>query len=86
MAPYNDSLYDGTCLYRFTVGLSRRPDVGVCLMDIQLIIALLLGLIAFIYIGKQMIKQFTQTEKDPKCDNCPVPDGIQEIRKKEKGS
>ena len=55
-------------------------------MDIQLIIALLLGLIAFIYIGKQMIKQFTQTEKDPKCDNCPVPDGIQEIRKKEKGS
>ena len=55
-------------------------------MDIQLIIALLLGLIAFIYIGKQMIKQFTQTEKDPKCENCPIPDGIQEIGKKEKGS
>ena len=55
-------------------------------MDIQLIIALLLGLIAFIYIGKQMIKQFTQIEKDPKCDNCPVPDGIQEIGKKEKGN
>ena len=55
-------------------------------MDIQLIIALLLGLIAFIYIGKQMIKQFTQSEKDTKCDSCPVPDGIQEIGKKEKGS
>jgi len=47
-------------------------------MDIQLIIALLLSLIAFIYIGKQMIKQFTQTEKDPKCDNCPVPESRQE--------
>jgi len=48
-------------------------------MDIQLIIALLLGLIAFIYIGKQMIKQFTQTEKDPKCDNCPIPETRQEV-------
>ena len=55
-------------------------------MDIQLIIALLLGLIAFIYLGKQMIKQFIQTEIDPKCDNCSVPDGIQEIGKKENGS
>ena len=55
-------------------------------MDIQLIIALLLGIIAFIYIGKQMIKQFTQTEQDPKCDNCPVPDGIKGIGEKEKGS
>jgi len=55
-------------------------------MDIQLIIALFLSLIAFFYIGKQMIKQFTQTVKDPKCDNCPVPDGIQEIGKKEIGS
>jgi hypothetical protein len=56
------------------------------MMNIQLIIALLIGLAAFIYIGKQIIKQFTQTEKDPKCDNCPVPDGIREIGKKEKGS
>ena len=55
-------------------------------MDIQLIIALLLGLIAFIYIGKQMIKQFTQSEIDPKCDSCPVPDGIQKMGRKEKGS
>ena len=55
-------------------------------MDIQLIIALLLGLIAFIYIVKQMIKQFTQSEKDPKCDNCPIPDDIQKIGKKQKGS
>ena len=52
-------------------------------MDIQLIIALLLGLIAFIYTGKRMINQFNQTEKDPKCDNCPVSDGIQKIGKKE---
>jgi len=54
-------------------------------MDIQLIITLLLALIAFIYIGKQMIKQFTQTEKALKCDNCPIPDGIQKIGKRERG-
>ena len=47
-------------------------------MDIQLIIAILLGLIALVYVGRQMIKQFTQTEKDPKCDNCPVPESRQE--------
>ena len=47
-------------------------------MDIQLIIAILLGLIAFIYVGRQMIKQFTETEKGPKCDNCPVPESRQE--------
>ena len=46
-------------------------------MDIQLIIAMLLGLIALIYIGRQMIKQFTQTEKESKCDNCPVPESRQ---------
>jgi hypothetical protein len=47
-------------------------------MDIQLIIAILLGLIALVYVGRQMIKQFTQTEKDPKCDNCPLPESRQE--------
>ena len=47
-------------------------------MDIQLIIAILLGLIASIYVGRQMIKQFTETEKYPKCDNCPVPESRQE--------
>ena len=86
MASHHDSLYDGACLYWLTAGLSGWTDVRFYLMDIQLIIALLLGLIAFIYIGKQMIKQFTQTKKDPKCDNCPVPDGIQKIGKKVKGS
>ena len=51
-------------------------------MDIQLIIAMLLGLIALIYVGRQMIKQFTHTEKNPKCDNCPVPESRQEAENK----
>ena len=53
-------------------------------MDIQLTIAIFLGFIAFTYIVREMIKQFTQTEKDPKCDNCPIPDDIQEVGKQEK--
>ena len=47
-------------------------------MDFQLITALFLGFIALFYVGKKFIKQFTQTEKDPKCDNCPVPESRQE--------
>jgi len=55
-------------------------------MDIQLIISLLLGLIAFTYIGKKIIKQFTHTEKDPRCDNCLLPGGVQQIGKEEESS
>tara|TARA_B100001123_G_C14527007_1_gene716688 strand:+ start:259 stop:426 length:168 start_codon:yes stop_codon:yes gene_type:complete len=47
-------------------------------MDIQLIIAIVIALIAIIYIGKKMVHQFTKIEKDPKCDNCPVPENKQE--------
>ena len=47
-------------------------------MDIQPIIALFLGFIALIYLGKKIIKQFTQIEKDPKCDNCPVTESRKE--------
>ena len=55
-------------------------------MDIQFMIVLLFGLIALIYIGKQMIKQLTRIEQDPKCDNCPVPEGIQRIGNKKEDS
>ena len=41
---------------------------------LQTIIALIIGLIALIYVGNKVIQQFRKAETDPKCDNCPVPD------------
>ena len=43
-------------------------------MDMQLLIAILIGVIAFLYLGHRINKQFTQIEKDQKCEDCPVLD------------
>ena len=43
-------------------------------MDIQLIIAMSIGLAALFYIGLRFYKQLREVEKDPKCDDCPVID------------
>ena len=44
------------------------------MMDVQLFLAIIIGVLAFLYLFKMFKKQFTQIEKDPKCDNCPIPD------------
>jgi hypothetical protein len=41
---------------------------------IQNFIAIIIGMAALIYVVKKIMGQFTKTETDPKCDNCPVPD------------
>lgn len=41
---------------------------------IQTIIALIIGVVALLYVGKKFVNQFRKTETNPKCDNCPVPD------------
>ena len=43
-------------------------------MDMQFLIAILIGVIAILYVGHRIKKQFSHIEKDPKCDGCPVPD------------
>ncbi len=40
----------------------------------QTVIAIISGIVAFIYVLRIFIKQFSQSEKDPKCENCPIPD------------
>jgi hypothetical protein len=40
----------------------------------QNILAILIGIVAFIYVLKIIIKQFSQSEKNPKCENCPIPE------------
>jgi uncharacterized membrane protein YuzA (DUF378 family) len=47
----------------------------------QTVIAILIGIAAFIYVLRIFIKQFSQSEKDPKCENCPVPDLKKSIKR-----
>jgi len=42
----------------------------------QNILAILIGIAAFVYVIKIIIKQFSQSEKNPKCENCPLPEII----------
>tara|TARA_Y100000758_G_scaffold209793_1_gene150347 strand:- start:365 stop:598 length:234 start_codon:yes stop_codon:yes gene_type:complete len=74
MASHNDIVYDGACLCGVTFGLSGRVDVRVYLGDMQLLLAIVFGVIALLYIGNRIKKQFNNIEKDPKCKDCPVPD------------
>ena len=44
-------------------------------MDMQLLVAIIIGVIALLYLFKRFKRQFTQIDKDPKCEDCPAPDG-----------
>ena len=43
-------------------------------MDIQILLAMIIGVIALLYLFKRFKRQFTQIDKDPKCEDCPVTD------------
>ena len=44
------------------------------MMDVQLFLAIIIGVLAILYLFNRFKRQFTQIEKDPKCEDCPVPD------------
>lgn len=39
---------------------------------IQNIITILIGIIALFYVIKIVLRQFSQSEINPKCENCPI--------------
>ena len=41
-------------------------------MDIQILAAIIIGVIALFYLYNKTKRQFSQIEKDPKCEDCPV--------------
>ena len=47
----------------------------------QTVITILIGIAAFIYVLKIIINQLSQSEKNPKCENCPVPELINKRKK-----
>lgn len=47
----------------------------------QNVLAILIGIAAFVYVLKIIINQLSQSEKNPKCENCPVPEILNKQRK-----
>ena len=39
-------------------------------MGIQLLLAILIGIIAITYVINRVVKEITTVEKDPKCEEC----------------
>jgi len=39
---------------------------------IQTIVALIIGLMALLYVFRKFFRQFYKPETNPKCENCPV--------------
>lgn len=44
-------------------------------------LAIIIGIIAFIYVVIMFGRQLFQTEKNPKCENCPIPEIITKQKK-----
>ncbi len=47
----------------------------------QTVLAIIIGIAAFIYVIKIFIRQFSKSENNPKCENCPIPD-LQKSKKR----
>ena len=47
----------------------------------QTIIAIMIGIAALLYVVRIFAKQFTQSENNPKCENCPIPNIQKKLQK-----
>ena len=47
----------------------------------QTVLAIIIGIAALIYVLKIIINQLSQSEKNPKCENCPVPEILRKQNK-----
>lgn len=47
----------------------------------QTVLAIVIGIAAFVYVLKIIIKQLSQSEKNPKCENCPIPNLQKSIKR-----
>ena len=79
MAAYNGDIYDNLSLCSIIYCLSRWNIDRKILM--QNILAIIIGIVASIYVIKIFIRQFSQSEKNPKCENCPIPEIINKQKK-----
>ena len=47
----------------------------------QSLTAILIGIVAFMYVIRIIINQLSQSEKNPKCENCPIPEKIKSAKR-----
>ncbi len=47
----------------------------------QTVLAIIIGIAAFVYVLKIIINQLSQSEKNPKCENCPIPKLLESSQK-----
>ena len=76
MANLYDNLHDNAGVSRLPDRISRRNAPGLFLMDIQLILSLILGLCACLYIGLGIREKFQQSDNNPQCGECNAEENI----------
>jgi hypothetical protein len=72
MAYSNDGLYEFISLFWSIICLSGWSVFRICLMEIQFIILVIIGLLAAFYTFCQLKKQFNSSDKSEKCSKCPA--------------
>jgi hypothetical protein len=46
-------------------------------MSVQEFLTYLAGVVALIYVIRVFLRQFSHMERDPKCEDCPIPELLQ---------
>ena len=72
MAHLYDHLHDNAGVSGLPDRISRRNAPGLFLMDIQIILSLILGLCACLYIVRRISEKFKQSDINPQCGECNV--------------
>ena len=72
MAHIYDYIYDSIGVPRFIDGLPGWIVIGLFLMDIQFILAIIVGLCACMYVLKKISRQFYRSDATPACEECKV--------------
>ena len=70
MAHVYDYLHDSIGIFGIPFCIPGWDTAGLFLMNIQLSIALAVGLCACLYIIKRIITNFSKSNADAKCDGC----------------
>ena len=70
MAHVYDYLYDGIGVYWLPYCIPGRDADRLLVMDIQLIIALAVGLCACLYMLRTVTANFKKSDVDTKCGDC----------------
>ena len=81
MAYIYDHIHDDISVSGILNRISGWNSLGLLLMDIQLILCLVLGLYACLYMVKKIGTQFQKSDQNPTCGECNAEEAIKKIDK-----